>query len=82
MNSTKLSMNEEIVHQYLCGIQDDSGMETVVESPVMVRDLTNDCVITESQILAGLNGLIGRKLAYMKDTEHGVHYGLTSMRDE
>lgn len=81
MNS-KLSMSEQVVHQYLCGIQDESGMETVVQLPNMTRDLTNDCVITEAQVRTGINGLIGRKLAYLENTEYGVHYGLTSMRDE
>ena len=81
MMKDKLSVNEFVAHQYLCLIQDDTGVETVTESSTMVREITNDSVITEAEVLEGLQGLVKRGLAYSKTDKYGETFGLTSMRD-
>ena len=75
---TKLSISELVVHQYLRNMKDDDGKDTVIQSEAMVSDLRNKSMITEAQVLAGLEGLMRRKLAYSTTDENGIHYGLKS----
>ena len=79
--NNKLTFAEQIVHQYLCGIQNDDDIETVVQLHVMVHDLTDVCLIVECEIANALHNLIDKDLAYSRTDKFGEFFGLTSMRD-
>ena len=80
--NNKLTFAEQIVHQYLCGIQSKDDIETVVQLHVMVHDLTDVCLISECVITNALHSLIDKDLAYSRTDKFGEFFGLTSMRDE